>query len=207
MSRILVSLVSKQTVPNVLFIKEMKEIDKYLFITTEKMEEDHKRETIINACKDSVKNNSSYIIAKEDSIIDLQDKLKDYTDAETADDDVFIVNLTGGTKLMSIGAFEIFRKKESQIFYIPLGKNKYRKISPDVKLREFELEYRFTLDGYLRANGIDIIHKVPDVRFDIEITKKFFSLFENDLMIHHLPLLRILKERIQSGIENIRRNQ
>ena len=199
MSRILVSIVSQQTVPNVLFIKEMKEIDKYLFITTEKMEDDHKRETIINACKDSVKNNSSYIIAKEDSIIDLQDKLKDYTDAETADDDVFIVNLTGGTKLMSIGAFDFFRKKESQIFYLPLGTNMYRKISPDVKHREFELHCRLNLDDYLKANGIIVLRKGSGLDFDIEVTKKMFALFESGSIQNHILALRVLKEKTKNN--------
>ncbi|HEX37820.1 MAG TPA: DUF1887 family protein [Candidatus Cloacimonetes bacterium] len=199
MSKILVSLVSNQTVPNVMFIKEIKEIDKYLFITTEQMEKNHKRDIIIKACSDIVQDNAAYIVVKEDSIMDLQSQLGTYVDNETSDDDVFIVNLTGGTKLMSIGAFDFFRKKESQIFYLTLGKNTYRKIFPDVKHRDFDITYRFTLDDYLQANGISVNRKGEGLKFDIELTKNLFSMFQNNQIKDHLSALKELKEKTRKN--------
>lgn len=195
MSRILVSLVSQQTVPNVLFINEIKDIEKYLFITTEKMEEKNKREIIMEACDCVNDDNSTYIIVSEDSIKDMQQKLEMFVDKEIADEDTFIVNLTGGTKLMSIGAFDFFKDHKSEIYYIPFGKNTYRQIFPDVKHREFDLKYRFTLDGYLKANGISVLGKASVLKYDIEITKNIFKIFEENKIIKYLDLLTELRDQ------------
>ena len=37
-NKVIVTIVSEQTVPNVLFIKEFSAADKYIFVSTEKME-------------------------------------------------------------------------------------------------------------------------------------------------------------------------
>ena len=42
MKTILVSLISDQTIPNFLFIKTFEKIDKYLFISTDLMEDDER---------------------------------------------------------------------------------------------------------------------------------------------------------------------
>ena len=197
MSRILVSIVSQQTIPNVLFINEIKGIEKYLFITTEKMEERNKREIIIKACDRVNYDNSTYIIVLEDSIKDVKDKLDLFVYSETRDEDSFIVNLTGGTKIMSISTFDFFKDHKSEIFYIPFGKNKYWKIFPDVKHREFDLMYRFNLDEYLKANGISVLSKASGLKYDIEITKNIFKIFEENIIIEYLDLLTELRD--QSG--------
>ncbi len=50
MKQLLVTLISDQAIPNVLFVSEMKTIaDHYLFLTTEYMEQKGKSEAILNA--------------------------------------------------------------------------------------------------------------------------------------------------------------
>ena len=47
--KVLISIVSDQTIPNVLFIKDFKEMDEYVFLSTEKMEQQKKTEKIIKS--------------------------------------------------------------------------------------------------------------------------------------------------------------
>jgi len=154
---VLVSLVSDQTIQNVLFIKELKEIEKYLFISTDKMENQGKSEWIINACK-----LNEYIIEKikviEDSPWDIEDKL---SKIKFEDNDEIYVNLTGGTKIMSIGVYNFFtRKRPANIYYIPAGKNIYRRIFPEFIKKDNDLNFRIGLINYLESYGISIL--LPD---------------------------------------------
>jgi len=76
-----------------------------------------------------------------------------------------------------------------------LEKNTYRQIFPDVKHREFDLKYRFTLDGYLKANGISVLGKASVLKYDIEITKNIFKIFEENKIIKYLDLLTELRDQ------------
>ncbi len=155
MGQILVTLLGEQTIPNILFIKEMqshKKIDRYIFISTEQM----KKRNILPRIMESAhleSNECSEILVNEYSLFDFKKKLDE---CQFADEDKFIVNITGGTKLMAIGAYNYFSHKDSEIFYVQIKGNTYRKIHPEVKKRESDLEYRIKLKDYLSAYGISI---------------------------------------------------
>lgn len=160
MSNILVSLVSDQTIPNVLFIREMENklkenIGKYLFISTETMENKGKTDFTIQGSHID-KSKIEIIKVIEDSIDDIENKLKGWHEREINDADQIIVNLTGGTKIMSIAVYEFFGKLGSPIYYLPIGKNVYKQIFPFVKHREYELNFRTPLRDYLTSYGIEI---------------------------------------------------
>jgi hypothetical protein len=177
MAYILVSLISEQTLPNLLMIKELKEIDQYLFISTKVMETKKKTEHIINAAQVDIRNKCKTVIVEEDSLPDILAKLEKL---DFDDDDHFYINLTGGNKIMAIGVYEYFKNRKSQIFYIPVGKNKYRKIFPHVKNREKPIEYRLKVDEYLKSYGIEsIFSKLRQDRRTSERTEEFFSWFIN----------------------------
>lgn len=195
MSTFLVSLVSQQTLPNVLFIKEMENVDNYLFITTKYIEEKGRRNMIIDTCSEINESNCYTIEVLEDSLEDLDNKLKNFIDKETTDEDLFILNLTGGTKIMSIGAYNFFQKHNSKIYYIPFGKNVYRQIFPEIKHREFEINYHISLSDYIKAHGIKIESSSSDISKDIEISKNIFRLFDNDEIMDYFELLIILREQ------------
>lgn len=162
MGQILVSLMGEQTIPNILFIKEMqslKKIDSYIFISTQQMEKSGILSRILESahierCK------CTEILVNEYSLDDFEKKLDDYP---FADEDRFTVNVTGGTKLMAIGAYRYFSHKDSEIFYVQIRGNTYRKIHPEVRRRESDLSYRINLIDYLSAHGISISrpHKRP----------------------------------------------
>lgn len=152
--KIIVSIVSEQTLPNVLFIKETNYADKYYFITTRKMEKKH---TTSNILKSLNLNNdlSKQIEVVEDSLLDIDHKLVE--EIELDDDDEILVNITGGTKIMSLGVYNFFsRNGAAKIFYIPLGKNEMRQIFPLKKNRQTIIEQRTTLLEYLYAYGVEV---------------------------------------------------
>jgi hypothetical protein len=151
--KVLVSLVSDQTIPIVLLAKELSDIDFYIFVTTKKMEENKRSDHTILALG-LADNQFLKIRVQEDSLIDISENLKN----KLSSNDEYIVNLTGGTKLMSIGSFNFFKKKNSVIYYIAGGKNTYRQIYPEINNKEKNLNYRANIKEYLRSYGIEI-HK------------------------------------------------
>lgn len=188
MRNILISLTSDQTIPNVLFIKEKPPFDKYIFISTEKMEAKKITNGILQACGINLSNTELYQIIKviEDSLEDIEIKLKQL---EFEDTDKITVNLTGGTKIMSIGVYNFFKEKGAEIFYLPLGRNIYQKIYPVVNVKEFALSYRISLQEYLTAYGINIVNKnninslTKDEKYTMQFAKFFLEQqFEQEIL-------------------------
>lgn len=154
--KIIVSLISEQTIPNVQFLKWYikNNIQKYdlLFISTQKMEQNQKSDYIKNA----LENVSGFlgeiktIIVDENDIQNIRLKLNAFF--EKAKYKEIIANITGGTKMMSLASFQFFNNLDnSQIFYQPIGKP-LLKLFP--KTEEFEVNEILTLEEYLKANGI-----------------------------------------------------
>lgn len=155
MTKILVSLISDQTIPNVLLIKELQDINRHIFITTQKMEDEKKSRSnwIIAATKlDPVQ--VQRIIVNQDSLNDIEEQLRAQVKEREVD---FVVNLTGGNKLMSLATYNFFsRCPNNKIFYIPVKPKMitYEGIFPKEIRKEHELKYRVNLWEYLTAYGI-----------------------------------------------------
>lgn len=197
MSQVLVSLVSKQTIPNVLFIKEMEgklseKIEKYVFITTELMEKKEKTDSIISAAH-IPREKTRIIKVIEDSIEDIENQLRNFAKNELHDNDKCIVNLTGGTKIMSIGIYTFFKERESIIYYLPIGKNIYKQIFPLKKQKDNVLDYRISLDDYLTSYGIHSPYR-NELLKEKEYTRKFYRAFLQDDLDPEI-IERLRKER------------
>ena len=160
MNTVLVSLVSEQTIPNILAIHHFNP-DELLFITTKEMEEKKKVEAILNTLSDlnlGYHDRSNRIIVLEDSILDCHRKIEQWINGK--ENSEFIVNLTGGTKIMSISAHEFFKDYSSKMIYIPIPKNEFivpfPKKSPG---KPIELKLRLSVSQYLNAYGLNVIQK------------------------------------------------
>ena len=153
---ILVNLVSEQTIPNVQFIKWF--YKKYtknitvLFISTEAMEKRQKSECIKNALK-GLKyfiNYEDTILTDENDISKTENVLKSFFENHKYKN--FIVNITGGTKLMSLAVYQFFHNKENtEIYYQAIGKSLQQLYPVQQKYDVFEV---LTLEEYLTAHGI-----------------------------------------------------
>lgn len=182
MSTLLISLISDQTTPNLLLIKEFPQVDRHLFVTTPEMERKNQSEHLRQATGLAAEQIEK-IQVEADSLDDVQQKLEK---VKFADDDHFLVNLTGGTKLMSIGVYNFFRNLSSEMFYIDIRKHTFRKVFPVVKRKENPLKYELSLKEYLTGYGLvitneaDINALIRDSAYTTAFYKKFLSFSEFD---------------------------
>ncbi|WP_443739508.1 Card1-like endonuclease domain-containing protein [Treponema sp.] len=189
--KIIVSLISEQTIPNVQFIKwyTKNNFQKYdlLFVSTKKMEQNLKSEFIKNAL-DGISNflgEIKSLIVEENDMQNIQSNLKAFFEKIRYKD--VIVNITGGTKMMSLISFQFFSNlKNSQIFYQPIAKP-LLELFPESK--EFEVNEILTLEEYLKANGIKY-------RFDNNCVRdwEFNKTVANDLIIPNRTIIAAMVE-------------
>ena len=145
---ILISILSDYLQPNFLLIKEFEgKYDKLIFITTREMKgkgKGHALEKALGLADDSVQR----IEVFEDDYSDVKQKLEKCSfDAE----DEYILNVTGGTKVIPISVCDFFKKFNSQFYYVPIGKNIVRNIYSDETI---PLNYRLNLNEYFTLNGL-----------------------------------------------------
>ena len=159
MSHIHVCLVSEQTIPNILGIYHFKP-DKIVFCTTERMENKKRADAIINALR---LYDLDYSKIHEKVIVD-QDCLEDCEAKFTTEvvskykDKKLIVNLTGGTKIMVLGAYNVFKDFAEQMIYTPIPKNEFLVVYPkeDDCKTPVSLNLRLSVEAYVTAYGIRV---------------------------------------------------
>lgn len=108
---ILVSIISEQIIPNYLLIKELhkelqSQIDRYLFISSAKMEEQNKTNILCEVAGID-KNQRIKTLVVEDLLNSILVKL---SKLNLPADATYYVNITGGTKIMSLAVWRFFAK-------------------------------------------------------------------------------------------------
>lgn len=180
MARIIVSILSNHSVPNFLFIKEMEgKYDELLFITTPEADKDNRGfqlQTALGRDEDDV----VYVTVDGN---DYRKALEDLRNWEIRKDDEYIVNLTGGTKTMSLAVHDFFKDKHAEFYYVPLGKNVYYNLGTGEKT---PLKYRVNLREYFSLYGIRFESKAEDTFVHPE--SETMGIFESVQKSHfHLP--------------------
>lgn len=198
MAEVLVSLVSKQTIPNILLIKELTDIERYVFVTTAETEKNGWTDWIIRACGINESQYQRIRIPEDDPQLEAVFKEK----LHFSDDDRFIVNLTGGTKMMSIGVYNFFARRQAKIIYLPFGKNHYVQVLPEIEHRIIPIDYRLSLPEYLASCNVHIVNpdKINALLYsDASTTRKFL---ENYLQCSstELDVLDCLRDFRKNGV-------
>lgn len=177
MSKILISLVSDQAFPNAFLIKNYIDYDEFVFITTEKMEDENKINNIVNAFPDLSKDNIRRILVDPNDIANISKNLEN-AGFIFDEENEYLVNVTGGNKMMFLAVYNYFADKENTVIcYLPIRTGTqfisltFGKEAPDTpKL--------LTLDEYVKAYGVDITSsgeaKYPH-EFNINFKEKIFS--------------------------------
>lgn len=173
MKTTLVSIISEQSIPNVLIIKELKgAYDELLFITTDYVEKIGFDCRIENAC--GLKENTvKRIKVIEDNLSNIKEKLTELDKQNTR----YIVNMSGGTKVMTIGVYEFFACSQNRIIYVPIGKNMISEIYPNSSIAQIPIKYRLNLMEYLLSYGL-YYQSDETLTYDKEHTLKFFEQFK-----------------------------
>lgn len=168
MKKVLVSILSDHLVPNYLFIKEMRgQYNELLFIGTPYTESKAIATHLENALENR-KSNIKKVILEGDQY---QEGVQSLENISLPNDVQYIVNLTGGTKIMSLIVYDFFRKLNSSFYYIPIGKNTYCNIEEE---NMHALQYRISLREYFTLYGL---HYECDNTLlkDAETTFQFFE--------------------------------
>jgi len=178
--KLLISLISDQTIPNVLCIDYFKP-DFLLMVSTERMAE--KIDFITNGLKVISKDynflaengNMDVINVNQESLANVAGNIEkwfaDYKIKQKEKFDEIIANITGGTKIMSLGLFNAVASNNNlpvKIVYIPIGSNKIVDLSEkcyDAEYCEpsFEITKRLSIVQYFESNGIQITHRDSDI--------------------------------------------
>ena len=134
MKKLIVTLLSDQPIPNVQFIKEKQNADTYfLFVSTQKMENKGVGKWIRKVCNISTEKVITIII-DQFSPTDIENHLNKITYDKY---EKIIVNVTGGTKIMSHTVTEFFKEKpDTEIFYLTGLDNKIIQVFPKTKQPE-----------------------------------------------------------------------
>lgn len=157
MSHVHVCLVSEQTIPNILGIYHFKP-DDVLFVTTSEMEQKNKVYHIIQTVKQlghDYTARSQKITVNEGSLLDCKQQIDKWIAGKEEAD--FTINLTGGTKIMSIAVYDYFKDYGSKMIYIPVGKNEFIMPYPKKSANDTtELALRLSVQEYLTAYGLKV---------------------------------------------------
>ncbi|MCC5943481.1 MAG: DUF1887 family protein [Bernardetiaceae bacterium] len=202
--KVLVSLVSAQTIPNVQLIKEFdKSVDAFLFISTSGMEKSGNRQWIIDATGMPEEKVLQPIIVDAHSFDDIENSL---AEAELSDDDEFIVNITGGTKVMSISIFEYFKNLKSEIYYITGSGNEYIKVFPGRRKQALQLQEFISLKEYLVSYGFELQKANNTLYKPIDFTKKFFQYFTTEISEDEKSILNELRNFRSKNLSTAKEN-
>lgn len=157
MKQVLISLVGDQTVPNVLLIKDpaFAGVEEYLFLITELMEARQRLLHILSATAIPAGRCRSLRVPADD-LSGIRAALDQW---QLPSEGVhYLVNLTSGTKLMSIALFDYFSQPPyracSTVFYVPIGQNAFIEVGRQHRGRVRPLSYRISLPEYLACYGV-----------------------------------------------------
>ena len=121
MKTVIVNLVSDQTIPSLQFVKRYRaESNDFLFLTTPLMNKKGVTDNIIKACNFTEEDDVQILEISATSYLDIK-KALDNSSIYQSYQDRFIVNLTGGTKIMALACLDYFRPLNAEIKYIGAG--------------------------------------------------------------------------------------
>lgn len=151
--RILLSILSDYLQPNFLLIKEFDGLyDRLVFVSTRKMEAADKcKSRSLSVALSIPYVQENVIVVGEDDYQDILNKLKA---SSFSQDDQYIINLTGGTKVMTAAVcdyFHAFGYRNVSYYYVPIGKN----VVEDFYLGQGKpIKYQMNLREYFALYGI-----------------------------------------------------
>lgn len=194
MKNLIVNLISRQTIPNIEFIRSLNvENAFYLFLTTVQMEKEKRSEAIINLCTGRIKDNFKLLLVSDSDISEILSKLQ-VLDMNTFNE--IFVNITGGTKIMSLAAFEFFNKfSKSKFYYSDVANTKTFENISDANDNIVKKDF-LTVKEYLQAYGNKNIF-IDDKLYLKELADKLFHITNKDLQTAS-DFIRFVHNEIQN---------
>jgi len=174
--KIMVCLISGQHVPNLLSIRSETPVpDRLVLIVTPLMKARDKHNQLLNALAagglDYGPRHDIKDLAKEDSISETYDLLKKIHKEHLNNE--LVVNLTGGTKPMCIGAYEFSKEKHLRTLYVPEGnQHEAKDLIGDSSV---DLKHRLSTAEFLEGYGFGV-QNPGDLKISKERAEDLFEL-------------------------------
>lgn len=178
--RYLVSILSQHLIPNFLLIKELAgAFDELIFITTQVVKEGSK-EKQLEAALQLEQSSVMCITLTEDNY---KENLRLLTTHITSNEDTYLVNLTGGTKIMSLSVQSFFQELSGNntFFYLPIGKNSFYNL---ISNESTPIRYKLSVNEYFMLYGIDTEYSEPETN-DFETPQQLFHRFRKVFFNRH----------------------
>jgi hypothetical protein len=145
-------LISDQTLPNLLFLKQFGPFERYVFITTGKMEQGGKSRWIAQTAGIP----EERILRREVEPEQPGSTLEALEGLNMPPEAPILAYVTGGTKMMSLGAYAwASQRQQAQIVYLPIGGTGFLQIFPEP--REIPLTAQVSLEEYLAVHGVQVL--------------------------------------------------
>ncbi len=181
---------------NYLFVKELYEVgDKVLVIAQKKLEGLVKHFAGLFPYANMVES----IVLRKDGDEDLWDTICRTVRGQLPSDGLpYFVNLSGGTRLLSIAVQQVLERQNAMFFFMPLDRNviiqshidNNNDIDDDILC---EIAHQMTIEEYLRVNNVICSHKQP--LLPKEYTQDFFAIFTgNHLSGNDYDILEELRQ-------------
>ena len=172
-----------------------------MFLSTNGMEKKGCREWILRTTRIEENRLINPIEINPFSFEDIEAKLDEVINGE----DSYIVNLTGGTKIMSLAAYEFFKDLSSEIYYLT-GRGEYLKLHPGRKKNIYPLKSKVTLQEYLTSYGFELKDSSQPLRSQEEsklMLSYFLTSFNRKIDIPILGELRNHRSRKNISFERV----
>ncbi|MBI5639743.1 MAG: DUF1887 family protein [Nitrospirae bacterium] len=154
MSHIHVCLVSDQPIPNLTTVLQLKPDTVVLLVTEEKLAEAKRLEKIISHHGISISSEKISAYDLNNVISTCDGIIKKCASCEVS------LNITGGTKIGTLGAFQSFYSAGKPIYYVNTKDAEILLLSPDEK--KFKIEAAVSVKDYLLAYGFKVKSYVKD---------------------------------------------
>jgi len=180
-----VVLVSEQTVPNILFLKDFEnEWDKVLLISTEQMEKKgkpkSKSQIIAEFFENKPKEDFLVEIVPPDNAQEIFNTLNNHFQNNSYD--TILANITGGNKLMSLVTFDFFKNQQNaRVYYYPIGGPSYLHILPSFATNTIPTAYKLTVESYFKATGNTLSPKpIPNETLLTKLSELLFEKYHDN---------------------------
>lgn len=175
MKKISVCIISKQLVPNYLFLQETKKLaDEVLLVASREFEKEGRNLCELLKTLDYKK--IELLVFSENDVEEKWNQMTQEIVAHLNHENHYLVNLTGGTKYMSLAVQKVFENFKSDYFYIPSPKNYF--IQPMKDDTRVGIKHRIKVKEALSIFGVELKSFEAEV-VDRNYTNKFFNLFVN----------------------------
>jgi len=172
---ILISLISDQTIPNLLFIKEFgNNADKFVFISTRLMKQKNKTDHLVDAAGINIDKCDEIILPDENDPKDINELLKKHFQGN----DRYVVNITCGNKIMFMVAHNYFTSSGNLVYYMPIGKNYFIDLNNTENI--MEVKTRLNLREYLSAYGVSYNSFPKNKISNFHILKQIYKEYRNN---------------------------